>query len=117
MTDLYESDSAGSSRGETQSRGMGKWDREAKRKKPTKSINLVEVTQRGTLAHSHGTTSEMSQSGAKRARVLILLHGQSLGDTNFQALPVQDGYRQSWAILQQREGVKAWLEARGVRRS
>ena len=95
MMDLYESDLAGSSRGETQSRGMGKWDREAKRKKLTKSINLVQAAQRVTLAHSHGKTSELSQSGAKRARVLILLHGQFLGDTNFQALPVWGGYRQS----------------------
>lgn len=78
--DLCESDLAGSSQGDTQSRGIGKWDREAKRKKPTETINLAEVAQRVTLAHSHGTTSALSQSGAKRARVLILLHGQCLGE-------------------------------------
>lgn len=95
MMDLCESDLAGSSRGDTQSRGIGKWDREAKRKKPTETINLAEVAQRVTLAHSHETTSALSQSGAKRARVLILLHGQYLGDTNSQTLPVRGGYRQS----------------------
>lgn len=95
MKDLYESDLAGSSRGEMQSRGMGKWDREAKRKKPNKSTNLGEVAQSVTLAQSPGTTSELSQSGAKRAGALIILHGQALGDTNFQALPVRGGYRQN----------------------
>lgn len=35
-----------------------------------------------------GGTSELSQSGAKRAGVLMPLHRQSLGDINFQALPV-----------------------------
>ena len=42
-----------------------------------------------------GGTSELSQSGAKRAGVLIPLHRQSLEDINFQALPVLGGYMQS----------------------
>ena len=110
MKDLYESDLARSSRGETQIRGMGKWDREAKRKKPNKSINLGEVAE-----------CDFVPIPWDNLRVVPVRGKESWGIDN-SAWPVLGGHKFPgtscsrwlqaecifcWAILHQREGVKA----------
>lgn len=116
MKDLYESDLAGSSRGEMQSRGMGKWERKTKRKKPNKSINLGEVAE-----------CDFGPIPWDNLRVVPVRGQESWGIDN-SAWPVLGGHKSPgtscsgwlqaecifcWAILQQRESVKAqgWTKA------